>query len=72
MSLSESAAQLVDARWQEIVPVLEEYIAIPNVSESFDPQWREHGHMAEAVELVRSWCAARSIPERRRRSSRSA
>jgi acetylornithine deacetylase/succinyl-diaminopimelate desuccinylase-like protein len=62
MSLSESAARLVDARWQEIVPVLEEYIAIPNVSESFDPEWREHGHMAEAVELVRSWCAARPIP----------
>ena len=62
MSLSEPAVQLVDARWDEIVPVLEEYIAIPNVSESFDPQWREHGHMADAVELIRDWCAARPIP----------
>lgn len=62
MSLSEPAAHLVDARWPEIVPVLEQYITIPNVSESFDPQWREHGHMADAVELIRSWCAARPIP----------
>jgi acetylornithine deacetylase/succinyl-diaminopimelate desuccinylase-like protein len=62
MSLPPSAAKHVDARWDEIVPVLHEYIAIPNVSESFDPQWREHGHMAEAVELIRRWCETRSIP----------
>jgi len=62
MSLSSSAAELVESRWAEIVPILEEYIAIPNVSESFDPDWREHGHMAEAVELIRAWCAARPIP----------
>lgn len=62
MSLPEAAARLVDSRWKEIVPVLEEYIAIPNVSEAYDPDWREHGHMAVAVELVRAWCAARPIP----------
>ncbi|MBK5331056.1 MAG: M20/M25/M40 family metallo-hydrolase [Ilumatobacteraceae bacterium] len=45
----------------EIVPALHDYIAIPNVSVLFDPQWREHGHMARAVELIRSWCAARTI-----------
>lgn len=62
MPLSESAAELVDSRWKEIVPVLEEYITIPNVSEAYDPDWREHGHMAVAVELIRAWCAARPIP----------
>ena len=29
----------------DIVPALFEYIAIPNVSEAFDPEWDEHGHM---------------------------
>jgi acetylornithine deacetylase/succinyl-diaminopimelate desuccinylase-like protein len=62
MSLSSAAAELVESRWPEIVPVLEEYIAIPNVSEAFDPLWREHGHMAAAVELIRRWCADRPIP----------
>ena len=52
----------IDRVWDdEIVPALFEYIAIPNVSKAFDPQWDEHGHMRRAVELVRSWCAARTI-----------
>ena len=45
----------------EIVPALHEYIAIPNVSKMFDPQWREHGHMQRAVDLIRSWCAERVV-----------
>jgi acetylornithine deacetylase/succinyl-diaminopimelate desuccinylase-like protein len=40
---------------------LHEYIAIPNVSEAFDPDWREHGFMQQAVDLIRTWCAARPI-----------
>ena len=52
----------VDQVWEhEIVPTLHDYIAIPNVSVLFDPEWREHGHMDRAVELIRSWCAARAI-----------
>ncbi|MGB0111729.1 MAG: M20/M25/M40 family metallo-hydrolase [Ilumatobacteraceae bacterium] len=50
-----------DEVWDGIVPVLHDYIAIPNVSEAYDAAWREHGHMAEAVELIRSWCAQRPI-----------
>jgi acetylornithine deacetylase/succinyl-diaminopimelate desuccinylase-like protein len=53
--------RLVDRRWDEIVPVLCDYIAIPNVSEAFDPSWREHGHMQAAVDLVTGWCETRSI-----------
>ncbi|MGD9704035.1 MAG: M20/M25/M40 family metallo-hydrolase [Acidimicrobiia bacterium] len=45
----------------EIVPALHDYIRIPNVSAAFDPDWAEHGHMAEAVELIRAWCAARDV-----------
>ncbi|MFN8020319.1 MAG: M20/M25/M40 family metallo-hydrolase [Acidimicrobiales bacterium] len=52
----------VDRVWDdEIIPALFDYIAIPNVSKAFDPQWDEHGHMRRAVDLVKDWCAARSI-----------
>ncbi|HUF98110.1 MAG TPA: M20/M25/M40 family metallo-hydrolase [Ilumatobacter sp.] len=61
MSLTESAAAHVESTWDHIMPVLVDYVRIPNVSVAFDAQWREHGFMAEAVELVRSWCASREI-----------
>ena len=61
MPLSPRATEHVDAVWDAIVPALEEYVAIPNVSVSFDPDWAAHGHMQRAVELVRDWCASREI-----------
>jgi acetylornithine deacetylase/succinyl-diaminopimelate desuccinylase-like protein len=61
MPLGPDAPELTSRRWDEIVPVLHEYIAIPNVSEAFDPDWREHGHMQRAVELVTEWCRARPL-----------
>ena len=52
----------VDATWQDdIVPALHDYIAIPCVSEAYDPAWREHGHMRRAVDLVVAWARARPI-----------
>jgi acetylornithine deacetylase/succinyl-diaminopimelate desuccinylase-like protein len=45
----------------EVVPTLQDYIRIPNVSPAFDPQWESTGHMDRAVELVRGWMAARPI-----------
>jgi acetylornithine deacetylase/succinyl-diaminopimelate desuccinylase-like protein len=44
------------------LPALERYIAIPNRSPLFDPDWVAAGHMERAVELVSSWCAARAVP----------
>ena len=38
-----------------------EYIAIPNQSPAFDPQWREHGHMERAVELIADWVRAQQV-----------
>jgi acetylornithine deacetylase/succinyl-diaminopimelate desuccinylase-like protein len=61
MALSSAAEKHVESAWDAIVPVLEEYISIPNVSIAFDPQWAEHGHMQRAVELVRDWCRSRAI-----------
>ena len=43
---------------QSIVPTLVDYIKIPNKSPMFDPQWREHGHMMAATELLA--CGPRS------------
>ena len=60
--MTSTLSTLVDQVWDdEIIPALHDYIAIPNVSVLFDPQWREHGHMDRAVELIRAWCAERKI-----------
>ncbi|HEV8115433.1 MAG TPA: M20/M25/M40 family metallo-hydrolase [Acidimicrobiales bacterium] len=58
MPFAETTARL----WEdEILPALTEYIAIPSLSPAFEPDWAAKGHMADAVELVRAWCAARPI-----------
>ena len=60
--MTNTVTEHVDRVWaDDIIPALHEYIAIPNVSVMYDPQWREHGHMDRAVELIRSWCADRAI-----------
>ena len=52
----------VERIWDaDILPALHDYIAIPNVSPAFDPEWAEHRHMADAVELSARWCEARPI-----------
>jgi acetylornithine deacetylase/succinyl-diaminopimelate desuccinylase-like protein len=56
------ANRYVERTWDDVVPVLHDYIAIPNVSTVFDPEWREHGHVQRAVDLVAGWCRARTIP----------
>jgi acetylornithine deacetylase/succinyl-diaminopimelate desuccinylase-like protein len=44
---------------EEIVPALTDYIRIPNKSPHFDPSWREHGHMEQAVKLLAGWAQTR-------------
>lgn len=39
----------------DIVPVLTDYIGIPNKSPAFDSAWVEHGHMDKAVALFERW-----------------
>jgi len=54
----------VDELWDEsILPALVEFIKIPNKSPAFDSEWKEHGHMDRAVELIRSWCADHAVPD---------
>src|SRR5262245_1213638 len=53
----------VDGVWNEsAVQALIEYIRIPNKSPAFDAEWRQHGHMERAVELIESWCRRHAPP----------
>ena len=61
MPLAPIAAEHAGKLWEEIIPILHDYIEIPNVSALYDPEWREHGYMDRAVELIRGWCEDRSI-----------
>ena len=46
----------VNCFWDKsIIPILQEYIKIPNKSPSFDPLWEEHGYMLKALNLAVSW-----------------
>ena len=56
-----SSPTFVDECWDAIVPVLEEYIRIPNKSPVFDPEWEAHGHMERAVELIKGWLEANAV-----------
>jgi len=52
--------KFTDAIWNDaIVPTLVEYIAIPNKSPSFEPDWAELGHMDKAVDLFVAWAEPR-------------
>ena len=63
MPVSDEAKRWVAERFtSSIVPTLERYIAIPNKSPSFDPGWRQAGHMDRAVELLAAW-AREAMPE---------
>jgi len=46
----------LDSIWDdEIVPILADYIRIPNKSPAFDQNWAEHGYMDQAVKLRENW-----------------
>ena len=55
--------KFTDDLWrEEVVPTLVEYIAIPNKSPSFEPDWEKLGHMDKAVALFVAW-AEKKLPE---------
>jgi len=45
-----------------ILPVLQDYVRIPNKSPAFAPQWQQDGHMDRAVDLLAAWCRRQSAP----------
>jgi acetylornithine deacetylase/succinyl-diaminopimelate desuccinylase-like protein len=46
----------------EILPGLSALVAIPAVSQAFDPDWAANGHLAAAVDHVAGWLAAQGLP----------
>jgi acetylornithine deacetylase/succinyl-diaminopimelate desuccinylase-like protein len=60
--MSADAARLkrfLDPFWRDaILPVLIDYIRIPNKSPAFDRDWAAHGHMEAAVALFEGWAKA--------------
>ncbi len=63
MSSVSTLAERIAGVWAaDIVPALQRYIAIPNVSPAYDADWERNGHMDAAVDLVVDWCRRRSIP----------
>ena len=55
--------QLVEEAWdRSILPVLTEYITIPNKSPQFEPDWQALGHMERALNLLADWCRAQAVP----------
>ena len=52
----ENTQKYVNRFWDDyITPTLFEYIKIPNKSPSFDPNWKENGHMDKVLELAKIW-----------------
>jgi acetylornithine deacetylase/succinyl-diaminopimelate desuccinylase-like protein len=52
----EKLAQFIGGIWDaEVVPLLSDYIRIPNRSPDFDHDWEKHGYMDQAVDLLAGW-----------------
>jgi acetylornithine deacetylase/succinyl-diaminopimelate desuccinylase-like protein len=54
-------ADFVAERWDEALPTLMDYIAIPARSPMFDPAWEANGHLARAARLLTDWASAQAI-----------
>jgi acetylornithine deacetylase/succinyl-diaminopimelate desuccinylase-like protein len=56
----EQVISFMDRIWdEEIIPVLTDYIRIPNKSPAFDPDWEKHGYMEKAVVMFTDWASVR-------------
>jgi len=56
----EKLTQFVGKIWDdEVLPILVDYIKIPNKSPEFDRDWAAHGYMDQAVELLAGWARRR-------------
>ena len=50
-------------RWRpDILPLLETYARIPNLSPAYETGWQAAGHMEEAATLLAEWASGRSLP----------
>ena len=58
----ERALAEISQTWdREIVPRLQDYIAIPAKSPMFDPQWAQHGHIDTVVRNAAAWVESQKV-----------
>jgi acetylornithine deacetylase/succinyl-diaminopimelate desuccinylase-like protein len=58
----EDLLRITQGLWDsDVLPTLESYVRIPNLSRHFAPGWESEGHMDKAVELIAGWCRSRPI-----------
>ena len=59
---SDGVQGFIDEVWErDVMPTLLDYIRIPNVSQVFEANWEELGHMERAVTLLADWAKARPV-----------
>lgn len=59
---SKRTLSFVELFWDDkILPAIQKYIEVPNLSPLFDPEWETNGHLANAVNLVREWIEAQNV-----------
>ena len=59
---SDALRAFVQQVWDgKIVPSLAEYVTIPAKSPTFDPAWREHGHLDRTVTHAEAWARSRPV-----------
>ena len=55
-------SDFIDQKWDEsALPSLSEFIEIPALSPSFDPDWEENGYLDAAIETFISWIKSLSL-----------
>ncbi|MBX9871878.1 MAG: M20 family metallopeptidase [Burkholderiaceae bacterium] len=58
----ERALAEISQTWdREIVPQLQNYIAVPAKSPMFDPQWAQHGYIDTVVRKAAAWVEAQKV-----------
>ena len=58
----ERALAEISQTWdREIVPRLQDYIAVPAKSPMFDPQWAQHGYIDSVVRNAAAWVEAQKV-----------
>ncbi len=62
MMNTDSTKQFIDQFWDaSILPALKDYVAIPCKSPMFDENWKQNGHLHDAVNLCKQWCESLGI-----------
>ncbi len=51
------------ASWRrDVLPLLDRFARIPDLSPAFDPGWEGAGHLSTAADLLAGWASRRAIP----------